>query len=158
MNEGGLSSWWRERSRREQGLVLVMLGLAVLVLGWLLVVRPLSDSLDAAKTRHAAAVLALGEARAREDRMGAPARAVSPALPVDSLIGRTATDAGFPGARIAGQGPARATVAIDAARPQALFGWLVRLEQQGLVVERFHALANSDRTISAEATLRARAR
>ena len=152
-----MSMWWAERSRRERRLILVMLALAVVVLGWLMVVRPLSDALDAAKTRHAAATVALGEARARAAQ-GAGPRAMAPALPIDSLIGRTATEAGFTGARIIGQGPMRASVAIDAARPQALFAWVLRLEQSGLVVERLRARANSDRTIAAEIGLRARGR
>jgi general secretion pathway protein M len=149
--------WWQGRTPRERGLLLVMAALAAVVLGWLIVVRPLSDALDAAKARHGAAVVALAEARARADP-GLGAAATAPALPVDSLIGRTASEAGFTAARIAAQGPARATVAIDAARPQALFAWLVRMEAGGLVVERLRAQANADRTLAVEATLRARGR
>ncbi len=147
-------SWWSERSPREQRLLQVMAGLAVIVLGWLLVVRPLTDSLDAAKTRHAAAVVALGEARARAlpgASPGAPA-----AGPVDALVARTANEAGFTNARITSQGATRASVAVDAARPQILFGWVARLEQSGLVVERLLARTNSDRTVAAEITLRKR--
>jgi len=51
--------WWRERTLREQRLLLVMFALIALALGWLLVIRPLSDALDAAQTRHAEAVTAL---------------------------------------------------------------------------------------------------
>jgi general secretion pathway protein M len=152
-----MSLWWAERSGRERRLILVMLALAVIVLGWLMVLRPLSDALDAAKTRHAAATLALGEARARLGQ-GAGPRAVAATLPADSLIGRTASEAGFTNARIASQGPMRASVAVDAARPQALFAWVLRLEQSGLIVERLRARANSDRTIAAEIALRARGR
>ena len=144
-------SWWVERSRREQRLIQAMLVLAAIVLGWLLVVRPLTDALDAAKTRHAAAVVALGEARARATPgavPGAPA-----AGPVDALVARTANEAGFTNARITSQGSARASVAVDAARPQVLFGWVARLEQSGLVVERLTARTNSDRTVAAELTL-----
>lgn len=147
-------SWWRERSRREQRLIQVMVGLALIVLGWLLVVRPLLDGLDAAKTRHAAAVVALGEARARAlpgTAPGAPA-----AGPVDALVARTANEAGFSNARITSQGAERASVAIDSARPQVLFGWVARLEASGLRVERLTARANSDRTVAAEITLRKR--
>ena len=147
-------SWWSERSRREQRLIQAALGLAVLVLGWLLVVRPLTDSLAAAKERHAAAVLGLGEARARTipgATVGAPA-----AGPVDALVARTANEAGFTNARITSQGVERASVALDAARPQVLFGWVARLEQMGLVVERLAARTNSDRTLAAEITLRKR--
>lgn len=152
-----LSFWWQARSTRERRLLTIMFALAGLVLGWLLVVRPLSDALDAAKTRHGAAVVALAEARARAD-VGSGSGGVTATLPVDSLIGRTATEAGFTGARIVAQGPARATVAIAAARPQALFAWLAALDRSGLVVERFRAQANADRTVSAEASLRARGR
>lgn len=147
-------SWWAERSRREQRLIQVMLGLAVLVLGWLLVVRPLLDMRDAAKERHAAAVVALGEARARATPGAAPG---APAAgPVDALVARTANEAGFTNARITSQGSERASVAVDAARPQVLFGWVARLEQSGLVVERLNARTNSDRTVAAELTLRKR--
>jgi general secretion pathway protein M len=147
-------SWWVERSRREQRLIQVMLGLAVLVLGWLLVVRPLLDMRDAAKERHAAAVVALGEARARATPGAAPG---APAAgPVDALVARTANEAGFTNARITSQGSERASVAVDAARPQILFGWVARLEQSGLVVERLNARTNSDRTVAAELTLRKR--
>jgi len=149
--------WWRARTARERALLLVMFGLMALLLGWLLVVRPLSDALDDAKTRHNAAVVALAEARARA-QAGAVAGAAPSPLPADSLIGRTAAEAGFAGARIAAQGPGRATIAIDAARPQALFAWVLRLEASGLAVERLRAQANSDRTLSVEATLGKRLR
>jgi len=147
-------SWWSERSLREQRLIQVMLGLAIIVLGWLLVVRPLMDMRDAAKERHAAAVVALGEARSRAlpgATPGAPA-----AGPVDALVARTANEAGFTNARITSQGAERASVAVDSARPQVLFGWVARLEASGLRVERLNTRTNSDRTVGAEITLRKR--
>ncbi len=147
-------SWWSERSRREQRLIQVMLGLAVLVLGWLLVVRPLLDSLDAAKARHAEAVVALGEARARALPGAAPGAPAAGA--VDALVARSANEAGFGNARITSQGSARASVAVDAARPQVLFGWIARLEQSGLRVEQLVARTNSDRTVAVQLTLRKR--
>ena len=45
------------------------------------------------------------------------------------------------------------TVSLDAARPQALFGWIAQMEQAGLVVERLRAQANQDHTLSTEFTL-----
>ena len=147
-------SWWEGRSRREQRLIQIAAFLAVLVLGWLLVVRPLIDMREAAQERHAAAVVALGEARARATPGAAPG---APAAgPVDALVARTANEAGFTNARITSQGATRASVAVDAARPQVLFGWVARLEQSGLVVERLNARTNSDRTVAAELTVRKR--
>lgn len=149
--------WWGERSPRERGLLAIMAMLALVVLGWLLVVRPLADQLDAARTRYAAATQALAEAHAREDAAGG-GPAAAPGAPVDSLLGAAATQAGFTNARIAAQGPVRASVTIDSARPQALFAWLDQLERRGLTVERLGARTNSDRTIAVEAVLRARGR
>jgi general secretion pathway protein M len=154
----GLTLWWRERTRREQRLLLVMLGLFALVLLWLLVVRPLADALDSAQQRHHDAVLALAEARARDEagrRLQGQRVATAP-LPVDALVSRTGAEAGFTNARIAGQGPARATFALDAVRPQAFFGWVRLLERRGLVVESLRARANGDRTLAVEAAFRAR--
>jgi general secretion pathway protein M len=146
--------WWDARSARERWLVGAMLVLAAILLGWLLIVRPLADWLDTARARHGEAAVALALARARAQ----PAAASGPAAsgPVDSIIARTATAAGFPGARVASQGPGRATVTLDAARPQALFGWIAQMEQAGLVVERLRAQANADHTLSTEMTLGAR--
>jgi general secretion pathway protein M len=145
-----MNGWWEARSVRERRLLALMFALLGLVLAWLVVVRPLADALDAVKQRHAAAVVALAEAKARPAATGPAA-----AGPADAIVARTAADAGFAGARIARLGPARATVAVDAARPQALFGWVAQMERRGLVVERLRAQANADRTLSAEIALRA---
>lgn len=150
----GLRIWWDGRSQREQRLLLVMLALLVLVFGWLLIIRPLGDSLAAARERHDTAILALAEARARSTATAAPGRS-APQLPVDSLLARTAADAGFANARITAQGPARALVVIEAARPQALFGWVARLEAQGLDVGSLQARTNQDRTLYVEAAFSA---
>jgi general secretion pathway protein M len=149
-----MNAWWDARSERERWLVGAMLVLAAILLIWLLIVRPLADALDAARMRHGEAAVALAQARARAH----PSAAAGPAAagPVDAIVARNAAAAGFPGARIASQGPGRATIGLDAARPQALFGWIAQMEQQGLVVERLRAQANQDHTLSAEMTLGAR--
>jgi general secretion pathway protein M len=152
---GTLAQWWRHRSLREQRLLLVMFFLVFLVLAWLLVVRPLADALDSAKRRHAEAVTALADARARAGPV-VPRSAPAAPMPVDGYLARTANEAGFTGARIVAQGPARATVAIDAARAPAFFAWVRNLEQGGLVVEMLRARTNSDRTLAVEAAFRAR--
>jgi general secretion pathway protein M len=144
--------WWEARSVRERWLIGVMLALLAFVLAWLAVVRPLADALDAAKLRHGAAVVALAEARAHARPAAGPAVAAGPA---DRIVAQTATEAGFTAARIARLGPGRATAAVDAARPQALFGWVAQMERRGLVVERLSARANADRTLSAEIALKA---
>lgn len=153
-----MSEWWLLRSARERTLLRVMAGLALLVLGWLLVVRPLADALAEAKARHAAAVVALAEVKGRHEALRRDVSSARVPLPIDSLIAGSAGEAGFPGARVAGQGPARASVVIDAARPQALFGWVAQMERRGLTVDLLSARANPDRTLSVELTFAARRR
>ena len=155
----GLLSWWRQLTLREQRLLQVMLALLTLVVAWLAVVRPLSDALDAARQRHGAAVVALAEAQARAEAADRnPERRPPVPLPVDALVGRTASESGFANARIASQGPASASVAIEAARPQAVFGWMASLEARGLSIAMLRARANQDQTIAVEAQFRAPAR
>jgi general secretion pathway protein M len=149
-----MSAWWEARSERERWLVGAMLVLAAILLAWLLIVRPLADALDAAKMRHGDAAIALAQARVRAQPPATSAPAA--AGPIESIVTRTAAAAGFPGARVAALGPGRAHVSLDAARPQALFGWVAQMEQQGLVVERLRAQANADHTLSAEMSLGAR--
>lgn len=148
----GLASWWRLRTPREQRLLAVMLALLALVVVWLLAVRPLADALDAAKARHADAATALAQARARSGAAHASAAARQPPpRPLDAFVSRTAAEAGFAGARVTARGPAGASIAIDAARPQAFFAWVRAMERQGLAVEGLRASANQDRTIAVEA-------
>ena len=77
-------------------------------------------------------------------------------LPIDGFVSRTSAEAGFANARIAAQGPARATFALDAVRPQAFFAWVRLMERRGLVVDSLRARANGDRTLAVEAAFRAR--
>jgi general secretion pathway protein M len=151
-------AWWQARTSREQLLLAVMLGLLGLLIAWLLVVRPLADALEGARLDHAEAVTSLGEARARAaaSRQAQGGQEGAAPLPIDAFVSRTAAQAGFAGARVTGQGPARASIAIDAARPQAFFGWTAEMERSGLVVETLTARANADRTLAIEAAFRAR--
>lgn len=155
----GLAAWFRVRSRREQRLILAMLALAALVLAWLLVVRPLGDALAAARSRHAAAVIALAEARSRGEAIGRLEKSRPPPLgePLGGMLARAAGETGFPLSRIETEAGGAVTLAVAAARPQAFFAWVDEMERvRGLIVERLSATSNSDRTVSVEVTFRAR--
>lgn len=154
-----LTEWWRQRSAREQRLLLVMLALVALVVTWAGVIRPLGDRLADARERHARAVLALAAARDQAEAIAAIERAARPpqGLAVPELVSRAAADAGFTAAAIMPEGPARVTVAIGAVRAQAFFGWVADLQRRdGLIVDRLSARTNSDATLAVELTLRGR--
>ncbi len=152
--------WWQGRTLREQRLLLVMAGLLALVLIWLLLIRPVNDSLSAARERHAAAVLRLAEARGQAAAIrslgSAPAAALSG--PLTTVLSGAATEAGFPVARVEPEGANRATMVLNGVRPQAFFGWVRQMEERNsLVVERLSATTNSDQTLSVQVTFRTRA-
>jgi general secretion pathway protein M len=155
-----LKALWLARTPRERWLLGIMIALAALVLVWFLVLRPLGDMLSAARERHGEAVAALAETRSRAAAIAMLERGGPAAIdgPVDQALAAAAADAGFQLSALQAQGPARVSVALGAARPQALFGWISGLEGQGFVVERFTATANPDRTLSAQIVLRARGR
>jgi len=152
--------WWSGRSERERILLGVMGILIILLLFWLLVVRPLDGARTKAEQRLELATQAAGRVAAvadgvRQARRLAPA-ALSAALP--AAVGEAAQSAGFTMSRLEGQGPDRVVISIATARSPALFTWLAALRQQGVIVERLTLRTNSDATLSVEGTLRVRAR
>lgn len=156
---GSFGIWWRGRTLREQRLLLFGGALALVVLAWLLVIRPLDDSLSAARERHGEAVAALAETRAEAALVTALDAAPAPDLggPLDALLMQSASAAGFEVAKVESNGPTEAALAIEAARPQAYFGWIREMESaHGLIVARLDAHTNSDRTLSVSVTFRTR--
>jgi general secretion pathway protein M len=153
-----LTALWLARTSRERWLLGVMLALAVLVLVWLLVLRPLSDLLSAARQRHGESVAALEEARSQAAAIAAleKERPGSVAGPIDTAVAAAASQAGFQLSGLQPQGAGQVSLAIGAARPQALFGWIGGLEAQGYIVQSLTATSNPDRTLSAQVVLRAR--
>lgn len=153
-----LKALWLARTDRERWLLGMMLALAALVLAWLLILRPLGDMLSAAKQRHGESVAALAEARAQAAAIGGleKNRPAAIAGPIDAAVAAAASAAGFQLSGLQPEGPGRVSLAIGAAKPQALFGWIAQLEGQGFIVERLTASSNPDRTLSAQIILRTR--
>lgn len=153
-----LKTLWMGRTPRERWLLAVMLALVALVLVWLLILRPLSDMLSGARQRHGEAITALAEARTQAAAIAALERnRPAPfAGPIDTAVAAAASDAGFQLSGIQPEGPGRVSLAIGAAKPQALFGWLAALEAQGYIVQSLTVSSNPDRTLSAQILLRAR--
>jgi general secretion pathway protein M len=150
-------AWFRTRTQREQYLLLAGGAMVVVALCYFLVV-PLGDVLDAAKARHADAVIALGETQARVDAVKAAAAGRSTPLdaPLDTLIRSRADDAGFALASVVPQGNDLVQIAIASARPGPLVGWLAELEASGILVDRLATTDNGDRTLSVQLTLKTR--
>lgn len=160
MNETRLT-WWRTRTLRERRLLLAAGALLTAVLIWLLIVRPLGDALSRAQERHGEAAAALAEARAQVALIERLEGRSAPRLaePLDVVISRSATAAGFPIARVQAEGPGVATLVSNSVRPQAFFDWVRQMETgRTVAVERLSATTNSDQTLSVQVAFRARSR
>lgn len=154
-----LAGWWKSRAPREQKLLLAGGLLALAVLLWLLIVRPLEDALSAAKERHDDAVVTLSEVKTNIEALGlVQGQTGGAGGAIDTVAAAAATEAGFPVARVERPGPGEATLVIEAVKPQAFFAWLGRMEaERGLIVARLSVSANADRTLAAQVTFRSRA-
>ena len=156
-----LLHWWNERSLREQRMLALMVAILVAVVAWLGVARPIALARDAAETRHARAVVALGQVSEIGARLDALRSRPQPAIdePLVAFIGRSAADAGLSVERLEAEGADRAVLTILAVRPPAVFGWIQRIEvRHGIVVERLSATRNPDTTVAVQATFRRPAR
>jgi type II secretory pathway component PulM len=153
-----LKIWWRSRTPRERALLSGMSVLLALVLAWLLLVRPLNAGLADARARHELAVLRLAEVRAQAAAIRRIETRRPPAIaePLDGLISRSAAEAGFQPLGIRTEAPGRVSFSMSAVRAQAFFGWLGRMEAQGLSVGQLSATPNADQTLAVQVTLRAR--
>jgi len=153
-----MKRWWRGRTPRERALLSVLSVVVALVLGWLLLVRPLSAGLTEARARHDLAVLRLAEVRAQAAAIRRLQSSRPPALPqpLDALIGRSAAEAGFQPSVVIMEAPDRAAFTIQTVRPQAFFAWIGQMERIGIVVDRLNVTPNVDRTIAVQGAMRAR--
>lgn len=129
--------WWRELSGRERVLVAIMGVLIAIVVIWLGIARPVESALENARARQAEALDRNVAIRTKVKLLQAmPARTpASSQGPLDQIVSQSAGEEGFTLERTQAQGDGRVEIAIASARPTALFGWLVKLEAQGVVVD-----------------------
>jgi general secretion pathway protein M len=149
-----LKSWYLDRSKREQRLLVIMMALLAAVTGWIAVVRPLDAGLERSKADYELAVERLervrGDALALES--GGPVATEAP----QALVNRLADDAGFSPTRVDPGADGRVLIGLASVKPIALTRWLEALDTQGIFVEQISIRPNSDATLAIDATLRAR--
>jgi general secretion pathway protein M len=151
-----IRSWFAGRTKREQRLLLVMAGLAIVTFIWALVIRPIADVTASERERHAAAVIRLGETQAgiealRQRRLLRPLSG-----DLAGTVRALADEAGFAIASLDPDGAGGVRVGIPSARGAAMTAWLARIERAGLVVDSATLTDNGDRTVAARLVLRGR--
>lgn len=149
-----LTQWWAGRSQRERVLLLVMLALALPILAWLLILRPIEAALETARTDHWAATARLIQVRSDAGLLKSTATVANETA--QAIAARSASAAGFVPSRLDPTPDGKAMLSLPSAKPAALAKWLTALDREGVFVETITVRPNSDSTVAVEAVLRPR--
>ena len=150
-------TWYLSRSARERRLLLLMLAIALPLLVWLLVVRPLDRAYEAALQDHLDAVDRNGRVRAlarlaEQQPQGKANAALGPDLVV--VVAESAAQAGIPLDRNEAGGPNEVTVSAASAPLRSVVPWLQSLEARGLGVAELRVVPTEAETVSVTARLK----
>ncbi len=151
-----VKDWFQALSQREKILIGVMGFLVALVVGYYAIVAPFINAYSSAQKSYADAVDSQARIEAKVAALTAPAdEAVKPVTgPLDVFISQNAGEAGFAVGRLDPQTNGTVRLAIDSAKPTALFGWLARLEGRGVSVEELAVNPGTNDTVVATMLLR----
>ncbi len=140
-----ISSWWNEREPREQWLLGTAAILTVLMLLWAGVLSPAMDYRRNQETALRSALAENAEIRAGVARVGDARVAAMDEQPLQSVIMTSAAASGVTLNRLTPAENDGFNLWIDAASPDALYGWLVGLEtRHGVRVGKASLRLNSD--------------
>lgn len=153
-----VTDWFMGRSVRERWLVALMLAIAIPLLSYLLIYRPLTAAIERAEQRHALAVsnhgLVLSRLaqldQARRPAVGAPP---SSGAPLSLRITEAAALAGVSLTANEPRGTASASITLAPAAPTAALRWLRQLEEGGIVVRELTITPQPGGQVVATATL-----
>jgi general secretion pathway protein M len=149
-----LRDWYLARTQREQYLLLAMTAIAVPLLVWLLLVRPLSAAYEDALKEHLAAVDRHGRVLALADAIKtAPARPRTQASGADLalVVTEAATQSGISLQGAAPSGPNAVQVTVGGGQATAITQWLRGVEERGLVVEELRLTPLPDGSVNMSA-------
>jgi general secretion pathway protein M len=149
---GALRIWWAERSPRERRLVAFMLVLLAAVVLKFLILQPLKSYVESAQPRLEAAERLRARAFASTQQGATSGQPHSP-LPLADRITGSASEAGFELTRNERDASGSYQIEIGFVRAPALYTWLAKLEEQGVMVRALHLTTRSDATLSATMSL-----
>lgn len=141
--------WWRARTPRERGLLILLALIAVPTLCWYGAVRPIDCAIERTQRARDADARTLADVLLMAGRIRGADRPARPSGPLDEAVQAEAERVGFTVSSVAREGDG-AVLAIDAVRPQPFFAWIAAMKpRHGLIVTRLIARANADATLSA---------
>ncbi|QJB70384.1 type II secretion system protein GspM [Parasphingorhabdus halotolerans] len=150
-----IKDWFLALSRREQilvGFLAVLLVITGLFYG---VIRPVYAGIESAEQRYELAIERQLRIETKVAVLKAPLdiKPVTGNQPLDAFLSQSAGEEGFPVDTINAQTDGRIMMTIGSAKPTALFGWLARLETQGIVVSELNVMAAPNNVVSANLVL-----
>lgn len=149
-------NWFAGLSQREK----VLVGIAGLLLAGLVgyygIARPMFGAMTAAEQRYADAVEQQARIDAKVEALQQPVdgTVVKFSGAIDAFVGQSAGETGIAVASVTPQPDSRVNIVVESAKPTALFGWLARIEREGIAVESLSVDPAGNGTISATLTLR----
>jgi general secretion pathway protein M len=148
--------WLGQRSVRERRMLLAMAAIAVPLLVWLLIIRPLSAAYDDALEQHLDAVDRNGRVRSLIDTANARPDITTRFAPIAD-IGLVVTEmAGQSGLTVetSPQGNDRVGIAIAQAPAAGVMRWFADLEARGLVVDEWRLSPAGDGSVAVTGQVR----
>lgn len=146
-----MTDWWTARSPRERVMLLVMLAIAIPILGWLLVARPLADARADARADYLLALDRHAQVSAMTVVTIHDGQGIG--MPLTDFLAAGAGQRGFTLTVNSLEAPGRARIAISQASGQALLGWLAELEAAGLVLTQLQMVPGEAGGMSLSATI-----
>jgi general secretion pathway protein M len=149
--------WWRDLSQREQWLVGVAGVLAVIVLVWLAVLRPLHAARTGAQARYTTALSTMAEVAAagKAIRSAEVRDRGNTAVPLVELVSDRARAAGLTVETMTTSGDGQVSLRIAAVRPPVVLRWIAEIERNdGVLVEQAVIARNDDATVVVDLVFR----
>lgn len=149
-------NWFAGLSQREK----ILVGIAGLLLAGLVgfygITRPMVGAMTSAEERYLASVEQQARIEAKVAALQQPTDGTVARFSgtIDAFVGQSAGETGIAVASVTPQSDSRVNMVVESAKPTALFGWLARIEQQGIAVESLDINPMDNGTISATMTLR----
>jgi general secretion pathway protein M len=153
-----VTGWFMGRTPRERWLIALMLAIALPLLAFYAIYRPLTLSIERAEQRHVAAVRNHGlvlSRLAQLDQAQRPAVAAPPAgsAPLALRVTEAAALAGVSLTANEPRGAGSALITVAPSAPTATLRWLRQLEEQGIIVRELTITPQPGGQVVATATL-----
>lgn len=149
-------NWFAGLSQRER----ILVGIAGLLLAGLVgyygIARPMFGAMTSAEERYVEAVERQARIEAKVVALQQPVdgQVTRFSGAIDTFVSQSAGETGIAVASVTPQSDSRVNMVVESAKPTALFGWLARVEREGIAVESLSVNPAGNGAVSATMTLR----